>query len=116
MVEGMTCYERDETLCEDQMCLRVGCRIRNERMAIRCGDHVKHEPTGETWVVAHVDGDRLAWCGWPDGEAKISDCMLVKKCSDEENIQLLREIAMSNTGRRSRMAQATLAQYEQSAF
>lgn len=31
MTEGITCYERDEALCEDQMCLRVGCRIRNER-------------------------------------------------------------------------------------
>lgn len=28
--QGMTCYERDEVLCEDQMCLRTGCRIRNE--------------------------------------------------------------------------------------
>lgn len=33
MSEGTTCYERDEALCEDQMCLRVGCRIRNERLA-----------------------------------------------------------------------------------
>ena len=30
--EGITCYERDEILCEDQMCLRTGCRIRNERL------------------------------------------------------------------------------------
>jgi len=29
MAEGMTCYERDETFCEDQMCLRTGCRVRN---------------------------------------------------------------------------------------
>lgn len=29
--EGVTCYERDEILCEDQMCLRTGCRLRNER-------------------------------------------------------------------------------------
>mgnify|MGYP001593102947 CR=1 FL=1 len=33
MSEGTTCYERDEILCEDQMCLRVGCRIRNARIA-----------------------------------------------------------------------------------
>jgi hypothetical protein len=32
MTEGITCYERDEVLCEDQMCLRVGCRLRNERL------------------------------------------------------------------------------------
>jgi hypothetical protein len=32
MREGTTCYERDEVLCDDQMCLRVGCRLRNERL------------------------------------------------------------------------------------
>lgn len=31
MTEGTTCYERDEALCEDQMCLRTGCCLRNER-------------------------------------------------------------------------------------
>jgi hypothetical protein len=33
MTEGITCYERDEDLCEDQMCLRTGCRLRNERLS-----------------------------------------------------------------------------------
>lgn len=33
MSDGMTCYERDETLCEDPMCPRVGCRIRNDRLS-----------------------------------------------------------------------------------
>lgn len=33
MNEGQTCYERDEMLCEDQMCLRTGCRILNDRLA-----------------------------------------------------------------------------------
>lgn len=33
MAEGLTCYERGETFCEDQICLRTGCRIRNERLA-----------------------------------------------------------------------------------
>ena len=37
-------------------------------MTIDTGDTVKHGPTGETWVVAYVQGDRLAWCGWPEGE------------------------------------------------
>lgn len=32
MRDGQTCYERDEILCEDQMCLRAGCRLRNERL------------------------------------------------------------------------------------
>jgi hypothetical protein len=31
MAEGVTCYERDEQLCEDGMCLRCGCRLRKAR-------------------------------------------------------------------------------------
>lgn len=39
---GMTCYERDEDLCEDQMCLRTGCRLRNTRLsATSPGDAVR---------------------------------------------------------------------------
>jgi hypothetical protein len=31
---GTTCYERDEALCEDPLCLRAGgCRIQIERIA-----------------------------------------------------------------------------------
>lgn len=75
---------------------------------MRCGDHVKHRPSGETWVVAYVEGDYLAWCGWPDGEAKVSDCELVYKCSDAEHLRRLQEIAAANAGRRTRVAQRTL--------
>lgn len=32
MSEGLTCYERDEAFCEDGMCLRTGCRLRNKRL------------------------------------------------------------------------------------
>lgn len=32
MTECITCYEQDEQLCEDQMCLRTGCRLRNKRL------------------------------------------------------------------------------------
>lgn len=34
MSEGMTCYERDETFCEDGMCLRTGCRLQNKRLGV----------------------------------------------------------------------------------
>ncbi len=74
----------------------------------RCGDRVLHRPSGETWVVAYVDGNDLAWCGWPDGLARTSDCDLVKAASDEDHLRLLREVAKSNTGRRARYAQAEL--------
>ena len=61
--------------------------------SIDTADHVQHGPSGETWVVAYVKGDRLAWCGWPQGEAALSDCTLVKKASGAERDKLLREMA-----------------------
>ena len=63
------------------------------KQSIRTGDTVFHEPTGKTWLVAYVEGDDLAWCGWPSGLARVKDCLLVKSCSDEEHLKLLREIA-----------------------
>lgn len=54
---------------------------------IRAGDHVLHEPSGETWVVCRVKPEtgRLATFGWPPSEALISDCVLKKACSDAEH-------------------------------
>jgi hypothetical protein len=43
--EGQTCYEQDEKFCEDQMCLRTGCRLQNERHAVR------PLPLGQPWTV-----------------------------------------------------------------
>lgn len=74
---------------------------------MRCGDHVFHRPTREHWLVAYVDGDYLAWCGWPEGEARVADCDLIKECSDEEHLKLLTEIALPSiqlTDKRVRMA------------
>lgn len=45
---------------------------------IDTGDHVHHAPSGEDWVVAYVAADRLAWCGWPQGQAALADCTLLK--------------------------------------
>lgn len=67
----------------------------------RAGDHVLHAPTGETWVVAWADpatGD-LAWCGWPNGIARISDCRLVKAASDAEHQQKLRDLKAAGGSR-----------------
>lgn len=64
--------------------------------AIDTGDHVRHEPTGETWVVACVQGDRLSWCGWPEGAAALSDCTLTKKATPEERADLLARLAAIN--------------------
>lgn len=55
---------------------------------IRGGDHVRHV-SGEEWVVAYADydADRLAWAGWPDGTAPLSECERIKACSDEEHAE-----------------------------
>lgn len=76
-------------------------------MTFRCGDIVKHGPTGEEWLVAYVDGEHLAWCGWPEGEARVADCTLVRAVDDERHLFWLRECAKSD-GRRARMAQTEL--------
>jgi hypothetical protein len=77
--------------------------------AIDTGDSVKHGPTGETWLVAYVRGDRLAWCGWPEGEASLEHCTLVSKATPEQRNKLLREMAeSSNDGPRQRYARHRL--------
>lgn len=81
---------------------------------MRCGDHVHHEPTGEDWVVAYVDGNYLAWCGWPEGEAKVADCKLIKTCSDDEHLSMLRRVAKT-PGKRGRWAAAALKKLDQAA-
>jgi hypothetical protein len=73
----------------------------------RAGDIVHHEPTGEDWVVAYLDGEHIAWCGWPAGEAMARDCWLKKSSTDEEHRSWLEQIAKSD-GKRARMAQREL--------
>lgn len=63
---------------------------------IDTGDVVTHRPTGEEWLVAYVDGDRLAWCGWPAGEAALADCVLTRKATPEQRDELLRQMASIN--------------------
>ncbi len=57
-------------------------------------DVVLHAPSGENWVVACVDGDRLYWVGYPyGGSAALSDCQLVTKASDKDRQSLLEKLA-----------------------
>lgn len=62
---------------------------------IDTGDLVKHGPTGEEWTVAYVRGDRLSWCGWPEGEAALSDCTLVRKATRSQRENTLTMMAAS---------------------
>lgn len=55
-------------------------------MKIKAGDVVKHEPTGETWVVCGVDykSGGLIPCGYPFPTlGRISDCALVRQGSGQ---------------------------------
>lgn len=78
---------------------------------IDTGDVVRHGPTGEQWEVAYVCGDRLAWVGWPEGEASLEHCTLERKATPEQRDKLLREMAASSSdGARQRYARHRLAQ------
>ena len=80
---------------------------------IDTADIVHHVPSGETWVVAYVRSDRLAWCGWPQGEALLTDCTLIQKASPEARLTLLQEMAaMQSNDARQRYAVRRLAQEE----
>lgn len=57
------------------------------------GDTVKHLPSGETWIVACVENGELSWVGWPEGWAKLADCVLVKKATAEKRQKILEQMA-----------------------
>ncbi|MDX6480314.1 MAG: hypothetical protein QOG85_824 [Gaiellaceae bacterium] len=80
---------------------------------MRTGDSAFHAPTGETWLVAFVDEgrDELVPCGWPLTFAKLSDCTLVKACTDEESAKVLRQLRdmHDQSDPRSRWAQRQAA-------
>lgn len=59
MVEGITCYERDETLCEDGMCLRLGCRLRNDRLSAQ-----QREPVVRVKELEWADADEGMCTKW----------------------------------------------------
>lgn len=62
---------------------------------MRTGDVILHRPTGETWVVAYVDEARgeVTPCGWPFCWARLEDCDMKERASDEESEKLLQELA-----------------------
>lgn len=64
---------------------------------IDTGDYVHHIPSNEDWVVACVINDDLYWCGYPfGGSAKLSDCVLLEKATEESKNKLIKEILDSN--------------------
>jgi hypothetical protein len=76
---------------------------------IDTADHVRHGPSGEEWVVACVRGDKLSWCGWPEGMADLSDCTLTRKAGADERAKLLHDLAaMGGNDHRCRYARQVL--------
>ena len=81
---------------------------------IETGDIVLHKPTGEQWVVACVVGEKLSWCGWPEGSANLEDCELIQVASDDERFSLLQEMSrMPGNDHRKRYAIEKLKDYEE---
>ena len=86
-------------------------RMRAALKPMRTGDVVYHVPSREEWVVAWADHNHgyMAPCGWPECQAKITDCVVIKRASDEEAEKLVSDIEKS--GRRdARRARALLTQ------
>jgi hypothetical protein len=77
---------------------------------IDTGDVVFHHPTGENWVVAYVRDGRLAWIGWPKGEALLADCELREPSDDAYRMEMLQRMAQINADdARGRYARHRLA-------
>jgi hypothetical protein len=89
----------------------VGDVTAPETVAIDTGDVVRHEPSGERWIVAYVRDGRLAWLGWPPGEAAVFDCTLITKATPEVQASYLRALAdmRDASDRRCRYARERLA-------
>jgi hypothetical protein len=57
-----------------------------------------------------VQGDKLSYCGWPEGQAELKDCVLIKEATQAERLALLHEMAkISESDHRQRYAVARLA-------
>ncbi len=52
---------------------------------------MRHEPSGETWLVAYADEFVLAPAGWPDSRVQTAHCTIIKRCTDEEHQQAVRQ-------------------------
>jgi hypothetical protein len=58
-------------------------------MWFRAGDHVKHLPSGEQWILAVAYLDEVYPCGWPETRAASKDCVLLRPATDAEHVEML---------------------------
>lgn len=108
--EILTMYVVHRTPCDDNERIEE-LNFTHHSMTIDTGDYIYHYPSREKWVVAYVQGEYLVWCGWPQGEAQLSNCVLLKKATPEKRLDLLKEMAaMPGNDPRQRYAQRRLEQ------
>jgi len=43
------------------------------------GDRVRHDPTGDEWVLIRVYGSYVVWLSWPVSRALAADCTLIAR-------------------------------------
>ena len=75
---------------------------------IKAGDTIRHVPSREKWTVAARQGEYIICCGWPETMAPITDCDLIRSCTEEEEVKQLRETANIRGQTRGAWARATL--------
>jgi len=61
---------------------------------MRAGDVVKHEPSGEEWLLGRVYNGFVYPCGWPPCRAEAKDCTLVHECTDEDHAKMVAKWAI----------------------
>ena len=56
---------------------------------LRCGDHVRHIPSGEVWVVAWADDKKLCAAGWPETIVDVDSCVCIKRSTETEHLSAI---------------------------
>ena len=56
----------------------------------RCGDIVRHDPSGEEWFVAYATPTSLCAMGSRDDEVPVSACTVVHHCTAAQHVEAVR--------------------------
>lgn len=80
--------------------------------SLRCGDYVRHRPTGQELLVAWAEGEWLSWFGWPPGQMRVEDVDVLERCTDEEHAARVQQIVDSgNDGQENSLRPRVLRLY-----
>lgn len=64
---------------------------------LRCGDYVRHRPTGQELLIAWAEDGYASWFGWPPGQMRVDECDVLERCTDEEHAARVQQIVDSGT-------------------